>query len=61
MESVQNAREVRTPPSEIELISMEGFFIMLVTSTIPVSAHTTTVSQKVPVLDTSAWRTGFLV
>ncbi len=27
----------------------------------PVIAQTTTVSQKVPVDDTSAWRTGFLV
>lgn len=29
--------------------------------TIPVSAHITTVSQKVPVEETSAWRTGFRV
>ena len=35
--------------------------MMLVTSTRPVIRQTTTVSQKVPVLDTRAWRTGFLV
>ena len=34
---------------------------MLLTSTSPVMAQITTVSQKVPVLDTSAWRTGFRV
>jgi len=31
------------------------------TSTSPVIAQTTTVSQNVPVEETSAWRTGFLV
>ena len=31
------------------------------TTTIPVIAQTTTVSQNVPVDDTSAWRTGFFV
>ena len=35
--------------------------MMLVTSTSPVMAQTTTVSQNVPVEETSAWRTGFLV
>ena len=40
---------------------MSGYAMMLLTITSPVSAHTTTVSQKVPVDDTSAWRTGFRV
>src|SRR5262245_56250497 len=31
------------------------------TTTSPVIAQTTTVSQKVPVEETSAWRTGFVV
>ena len=31
------------------------------TTTRPVMAHTTTVSQKVPVEETSAWRTGVVV
>ena len=31
------------------------------TTTSPVMAHTTTVSQNVPVDETSAWRTGFVV
>src|SRR3990172_999331 len=31
------------------------------TSTSPVMAHITTVSQKVPVDETNAWRTGFFV
>ena len=34
---------------------------MLLTSTMPVSAQMTTVSQNVAVLDTRAWRTGFRV
>ena len=34
---------------------------MLVTNTSAVIAQITTVSQKVPVEDTSAWRTGFVV
>ena len=38
-----------------------GSRIMLLTTTRPVMAHTTTVSQKVPVIDTRACRTGFLV
>ena len=40
---------------------MFGFFMMVVTSTRPVIRHTTTVSQKVPVEETSAWRTGLRV
>ena len=35
--------------------------MILVTRTRPVIRQTTTVSQNVPVLDTRAWRTGFLV
>ena len=34
---------------------------MVDTSTMPVSAQMTTVSQKVPVMDTSAWRAGLRV
>ena len=56
-----NASVVRVPPSLIWSALIFGFFIMVDTSTSPVIRHTTTVSQKVPVEDTSAWRTGFLV
>ena len=42
-------------------MSMAGFFMMVVTSTRPVIRHTTTVSQKVPVADTRACRTGLRV
>ena len=55
------AREVSTPPSVISLALIAGFFIIVETSTRPVIRHTTTVSQKVPVEETSAWRTGFRV
>ena len=40
---------------------MAGFFMMLVTRTRPVMRQTTTVSQKVPVEETSACRTGLRV
>ena len=40
---------------------MPGFFITVVTSTRPVIRHTTTVSQNVPVEETSACRTGLRV
>ena len=55
------ARVVSWPPSDICAMSMAGFFMMVVTSTRPVIRHTTTVSQKVPVADTRAWRTGLRV
>ena len=53
--------DVRTPPLEISFALIVGFFIIVVTRTRPVIAQTTTVSQNVPVEETSAWRTGFLV
>ena len=40
---------------------MPGFAIIVDTSTMPVSAQMTTVSQKVPVMDTRAWRAGLRV
>ena len=40
---------------------MPGFAIIVDTSTMPVSAQMTTVSQNVPVMDTSAWRAGLRV
>ena len=49
-----NAREVKTPPSETSFALIVGFFIIVVTRTRPVNAHTTTVSQNVPVEDTNA-------
>ena len=49
-----NANEVRTPPLSIWSALMPGFFMIVVTSTRPVIAHTTTVSQNVPVEETSA-------
>ena len=56
-----NANVVSCPPLSIESALIPGFFMIVVTSTSPVIRHTTTVSQNVPVEDTSAWRTGFLV
>lgn len=55
------ARVVSWPPSDICAMSMAGFFMIVVTSTRPVIRHTTTVSQKVPVADTRACRTGLRV
>ena len=49
------------PPSVMLPMSMAGFFRMLDTSTSPVIRQTTTVSQKVPLADTSACRTGLRV
>ena len=49
-----NASVVRVPPSLIWSALIFGFFIMVDTSTSPVIRHTTTVSQNVPVEDTSA-------
>ena len=49
---------VSSPPFSKD---MSGKASMLLTITIPVIAQITTVSQNVPVLDTRAWRTGFLV
>ena len=40
---------------------MSGLASIVDTSTIPVSAQMTTVSQNVPVMDTSAWRAGLRV
>ncbi len=40
---------------------MPGLAIIVETSTMPVKAQMTTVSQNVPVMDTSAWRAGLRV
>ena len=50
----ENAAVVIWPPFSIISILMEGFFIIVVTSTKPVIRQTTTVSQNVPVAETSA-------
>ena len=57
----EKARVVSWPPSVTLSMLMLGFFMMVVTSTRPVMRHTTTVSQKVPVEDTRACRTGLRV
>ena len=51
---------VSSPPSRVATL-MASLPIMLLTSTSPVIRQTTTVSQKVPVADTRAWRTGLRV
>ena len=56
--SLEKAAWVRAAPW---VQSMSGCATTLLTSTRPVSAHTTTVSQKVPVDETSACRTGLRV
>ena len=57
----ENAIVVSSPPSVIPPAEIAGFFIMVETSTSPVIRQTTTVSQNVPVEETSACLTGFFV
>ena len=47
-------------PAEMEA-TISGCASIVETSTMPVRAQITTVSQKVPVMDTSAWRAGLRV
>ena len=53
-----NAKWVSAAPSSAEIA---GSAIILLTTTNPVNAHITTVSQNVPVEETNACRTGFRV
>ena len=54
-------RRVSALPSTLGLGETAPVSVMPITSTMPVMEHTTMVSRKVPVMDTSACRTGWSV
>ena len=57
---MENAWLVSTEPSP-DRPSMWGYLMMQLTSTRPVIRQMMTVSQNVPVMETSAWRLGLRV